>query len=72
MINKQSNNQTIKQSNNQTIKQSNNQTIKQPNNQTTKPSSEIIGLLSPHFEEFELDSSNEKDILCIKTDYFLN
>lgn len=34
---------------------------------TTKPSSEIIGLLSPHFEEFELDSSNEKDILCIKT-----
>lgn len=34
---------------------------------TTKPSSEIIGLLSPHFEEFGLDSTNEKDILCIKT-----
>lgn len=34
---------------------------------TTKPSSEIIGLLSPHFEEFGLDVTNEKDVLCIKT-----
>ncbi|TDD74860.1 methylation-associated defense system ATP-binding protein MAD8 [Flavobacterium caseinilyticum] len=34
---------------------------------TTKPSSEIIGLLSPHFEEFGLDIANEKDVLCIKT-----
>ena len=34
---------------------------------TTKPSSEIIGLLSPHFEEFGLNSSNEKDVICIKT-----
>lgn len=34
---------------------------------TTKPSSEIVGLLSPHFEEFGLDVTNEKDIICIKT-----
>lgn len=34
---------------------------------TTKPSSEIIGLLSPHFEGFGMDMSNEKDIRCIKS-----
>lgn len=34
---------------------------------TTKPSSEIIGLLSPHFEEFGLDTDTEEGVLCIKT-----
>lgn len=34
---------------------------------TTKPNSEIIGLLSPHFEGFGLDVTNPKDIDCINT-----
>ncbi|WP_229793725.1 methylation-associated defense system ATP-binding protein MAD8 [Salinimicrobium marinum] len=33
---------------------------------TTRPTSEILGLLGPHFEEFNLDIHNEKDELKIK------
>lgn len=34
---------------------------------TTRPTSEVLGLLGPHFEEFNLDIHNEKDEHKIKT-----
>lgn len=34
---------------------------------TTRPTSEVLGLLAPHFEEFDLNVSNKKDEEKIKT-----